>query len=30
MIHEYQIDEDDVKTDIHDTWDIEVDIKKLK
>ena len=30
MIHEYQINEDDVKTDIHDTWDIEVDIKKLK
>jgi hypothetical protein len=30
MVHEFQIDEDDVKTDIHDTWDIEVDIKKLK
>ena len=30
MIDEYQINEDDVKTDIHDTWDIEVDIKKLK
>jgi len=30
MINEFQIDEDDVKTDIHDTWDIEVTINKLK
>lgn len=29
MIHEFQIDEDDVKTDIHDTWDQEVDITKI-
>ena len=30
MINEFQINEDDVKTDIHDTWDIEVTIEKLK
>jgi hypothetical protein len=29
MVHEYLIDEDDVKTDIHDTWDHEVDITKI-
>lgn len=29
MVHEYQIDEDAVSTDIIDTWDFEVDITKI-
>jgi hypothetical protein len=29
MIEEYQIDEDNIETDLIDTWDYDVKIKKI-